>query len=326
MVNAKVLRDVFIEKLYERMFTDDSIFFISADFGAPVLDKLRSTFSDRFINVGIAEQNLVNVATGLALEGFKSYVYAIAPFLSMRAYEQIRTSISILSPIRDININLISVGAGLSYDVTGPTHHCLEDSCIMNVLPNFLVFSPSDPVLSERFVDYTLQHSGPKYIRMDGKAQPVLYKEQDDISFEQGLFELQKGTDICIVSTGYMTHLALKIAAMLSQENISVGVIDIFLLKPLNKKRLLKILSGYQHIVTMEEGFINKGGLDSVIESLCFENKLLVGMTKVGFEDKYVFDVGNREHLYKVNKLDQESIIKTIKADLNKCFSPQYSM
>lgn len=317
-MNMRVMRDAFIEKLYERMFTDRSIFFVSADFGAPALDKLRTDFADRFVNVGIAEQNLINIATGLALEGFTVYAYAIAPFISMRAYEQIRTSISILSQIRDININLIGVGAGLSYDVTGPTHHCLEDSCIMNVLPGFTVFSPSDSILSGEFVDYTLRCSGPKYIRMDGKAQPVLYTGEKDISFDNGFSELRKGSDVCIVSTGYMTHLALKTAELLAQDDIRAGVVDLYFLKPFNKKLLLKILSQHKHIVTMEEAFLNKGGLDSIIGNLCFSNRLFVGMTKFGFEDKYVFNVGNREHLYKLNNLDQESIIKTIKDGLDK--------
>ena len=313
---ARAMRDTFIERLYECMSSDDSIFFVSADFGAPALDKLRADFADRFINVGIAEQNLINVATGLALEGFKVYAYAIALFLTMRAYEQIRTSISVLSQIRDFNINLIGVGAGLSYDVTGPSHHCLEDSCIMNVLPGFTIFSPSDPVLSGKFVDYTLEHSGPKYIRLDGKPQPALYAHEKKISFDDGFCELRKGKDVCIVSTGYMTHLALRSAELLNNANISAGVVDQFILKPFNEQRLLKILSQYSHVVTMEEAFINKGGLDTIIEHLCFSNRLFIGMTKLGFGDKYVFDVGNRDHLYKVNNLGQQDIIITIRSDL----------
>ncbi len=314
-MSTKVMRDVFIKALYERMLTDDTIFFLSADFGAPALDKLRTKFSDRFVNVGIAEQNLINVATGLALEGFTVYVYAIAPFLSMRAYEQIRNS-AILAQIRGININLISVGAGLSYDVTGPTHHCLEDSCIMTVLPNFIVFSPSDPVLSEKFVDYSLKQSGPKYIRMDGKAQPELYTEGHIISFEDGFTELRKGTDACIISTGYMTHEAIKVAEKLSMDNIKAGVIDVYFLKPFNEKLLVRYLKKYKHIITMEEAFLNKGGLDTLIENACFSNRVFVGLTKLGFGDRYVFDVGNRANLYKVNKLDIDNMISKIKTDI----------
>ena len=322
-MKPRAMRDVFIEKLYKKMTTDDSIFFVTADFGAPTLDKIRADFPDRFINVGIAEQNLINVSVGLALEGFKVYTYAIALFLTLRAYEQIRTSISMYTQIRNLNINLIGVGIGLSYDVVGPTHHCLEDSCIMNVLPGFTIFTPSDAVMAGEFVDYTLEHSGPKYIRLDGKPQPDLYIPENIIPFDDGFCEVRKGLedslimkDVCIVSSGHMTHLALEIADRLGkQEVLSTGVIDQFFLKPFNEKKLIGILSQYKHIVTMEEAFINKGSLDSVIEHLCFSNKLFVGMTKFGFDDKYVFEVGDREHLYKVNNLDQDSIVQKIKLD-----------
>jgi transketolase len=305
-----VMRDAFIEQLYEEMKYDETIFFLTADFGAPALDKLRADFPNRFINVGIAEQNLINVAVGLALEGFKVYVYGIALFLSMRAYEQIRTSISVLTQVRNININLVGVGIGLSYDVVGPTHHCLEDSCIMNVLPGFTIFTPSDSILTEKFVKYSLVNSGPKYIRLDGKAQPLIYSQHNFMRFEDGFCELAKGVDVCIVSSGYMTHVALQVAKLLGESLISVGVIDHFFLKPFNSTKLLSILKRYPHIVTMDESFINKGGLDTVIEHLCFSNKLFVKFTKFGFEDKYVFDVGNRDHLHKVNGLDIESIVK----------------
>ena len=136
------MRDVFIEGIYNRMQEDRNLFFISADFGSPKLDRLREDFKDRFINVGIAEQNLINISTGLALEGFTVYAYAIAPFLTMRAYEQIRINLSLHAQLKEININLIGVGAGLSYDVSGPSHHCLEDLSIMRTLPNLIVFSP----------------------------------------------------------------------------------------------------------------------------------------------------------------------------------------
>lgn len=311
-MDSKVMRDVLIEQIYNRMLTNDSIFFISADFGSPALDKLREDFDDKFINVGIAEQNLINVATGMALEGFIVYAYAIAPFLTMRCYEQIR-NLSLLSQIREVNINLIGVGAGLSYDVTGPTHHCLEDTCIMRVLPNFVVFSPSDYITTERFVDYSLQVKKPKYIRLDGKAQPRIYADNQHISMEYGFFELKEGNEVGIVSTGYMTHKALKVAEKLAEDKISTGVVDVFLLKPLNENLLYKTLSKYRHIVTMEEAFVNKGSLDSIVADILRSNKSCVGLTKLGFGDKHVFEVGNREHLHKVNGLDEESIYKTVK-------------
>ena len=163
-MQIKAMRDVFLTSLYEKMKNDKTIFFVSADFGAPILDKIREDYPNRFINVGIAEQNLVNVATGLALEGFTVYAYAIAPFITMRCYEQIRVNVSVLSHVRPMNINFIGVGAGVSYAMSGPTHHCLEDLSIMNTLPNMEVFSPSDYMTAEAYVKRTLTINKPKYI------------------------------------------------------------------------------------------------------------------------------------------------------------------
>jgi len=311
-MDSKVIRDALIEQIYNKMLGNDNIFFVSADFGAPALDKLREKFSDRFINVGIAEQNLINVSAGLALEGFDVYAYAIAPFLTMRAYEQIRTNLSIMSQVRPVNVNLIGVGAGLSYDVTGPTHHCLEDACIMRVLPNFVVFSPADYVTAESFIDYSLSVKKPKYIRLDGKAQPRIYNDNSRISMDVGFVELKEGSEVGIVSTGYMTHKALRVAEALAAHGVNTGVLDVFMLKPVNEVLLNESLKKYSHIVTMEESFLNKGSLDTIIADILRDNNSDKELTRFGFADRYVFDVGNREHLHKLNGLDEETIVTSI--------------
>ncbi|MDP3791564.1 MAG: transketolase C-terminal domain-containing protein [Candidatus Omnitrophota bacterium] len=309
--NLKTMRDVFIEELSSRMESDKSIFFVCADFGSPKLDRLRSSFKDRFINVGIAEQDLVNISTGLALEGFTVYAYAIAPFLTMRPYEQIRINLSMQSQLKDVNVNLVGVGAGLSYDVSGPTHHCLEDISIMRVLPNIEIFSPSDWVLTERFVDYSIKVKKPKYLRFDGKPLPSIYKKAD---IESGFSELKKSTDLCLVSTGYMTHKALRVVEKLSQEDIDIGLIDIFMLKPLNEGPLFNALKNYRYVLTLEEGFINKAGLDSIILHLLNKNNSPIRLKNIGFNDSYVFDIGSRDYLHELNKLGENSIAKDVKA------------
>jgi len=308
------MRDVFIEGIYNRMHKNSTLFFISADFGSPKLDKLREEFKDRFINVGIAEQNLINISTGLALEGFTVYAYAIAPFLTMRAYEQIRVNISLHAQLREININLIGVGAGLSYDVSGPTHHCLEDITIMRTLPHFTVFSPSDWKLAEKFVDYSIKMKKPKYLRFDGKPLLQIYSHIEDSDFLNGFKELVKGEKICLVSTGIMTHKAIKVAHLLKDSPTKIGVIDIFMLKPLNEPLFLEVLNQYDWVITLEEAYINKGGLDSLVASVIGRKNSKVRLKRMGFEDAYVFDMGSREHLHQLNHLDEESIIKTIEA------------
>lgn len=312
-LEKKTMRDVFIEQIYKRMQKDANIFFLCADFGAPKLDILREDFKERFINVGIAEQNLINIATGLALEGYTVYAYAIAPFLTMRAYEQIRVNLSLHAQLKEININLVGVGAGLSYDVSGPTHHCIEDISIMRTLPNMEVFSPSDWVLAQKFVDHSIDVKKPKYIRFDGKPLVQIYENIDDVELEKGFIEIRKGEDVCMVSTGYMTHKALNVAETLLKENIISGVIDIFLIKPFNEDLLFETLKGYRYVVTLEEGFINKGGMDSLISRIIENKKSRILLKRMGFEDLYTFEIGNRDYLHKLNNIDEDSIIKNIK-------------
>lgn len=312
-LEKKTMRDVFIERIYERMKKDENIFFLCADFGSPKLDLIREDFKDRFINVGIAEQNLINIATGLALEGYTVYAYAIAPFLTMRAYEQIRVNLSLHAQLKEININLIGVGAGLSYDVSGPTHHCIEDISIMRTLPNIEVFSPSDWVLAQKFVDYSIKVKKPKYIRFDGKPLVQIYENIDDAELEKGFKEIRKGGYVCLVSTGYMTHKALKVADMLAKENIAVGVIDIFLIKPFKENLFFESIKQYRNLITIEEGFINKGGLDSLISGILENNQSKIVLKRMGFGDSYTFEIGSRDYLHKLNNLDEDTIIKNVK-------------
>ncbi|MBF0536620.1 MAG: transketolase [Nitrospirae bacterium] len=308
---SKTMRDAFIERLYDKMAQDDSIFFLAADFGSPALDRVRASFRDRFINVGIAEQNLINIATGLALEGCTVYAYAIAPFLTMRAYEQIRVNLSLFSELKQLNVNLIGVGAGLSYDVSGPTHHCVEDISIMRLLPNFHVLSPSDWKMAASLVDYTTAHKRPKYLRFDGKPAQPLYDNTDIIDMEKGFCELTTGERVCLVSTGFMTRRALK--ALEGLKDINPGLIDMFMLKPVRDDALFDVLKRYEAVITIEEGFINNGGLDSLVANIINARQADIRVRKLGFNDRYVFELGDRQHLHALNGLDEENIIREVR-------------
>lgn len=302
------MRDSFIGTLCDRMVTDDSIFFLAADLGAPALDRMRDEFPSRFINVGIAEQNLINVATGLALEGFAVYTYAIAPFITMRAYEQVRVNLAVSSQVRPVNVTMIGLGGGVSYVVSGPTHHCLEDLAIMRLLPNMSVYCPSDWVVAARLVDHTRSTAGPTYIRFDGKALPALYGDTASVDIEKGFATIAAGTDICLVSTGFMTHRALRVA----QERSGVAVIDLFSLKPCDEEALSGALAPYRHVISMEEGFINNGGLDSLVTKVVRDHNLGCRQYPVGFNDRYVFELGSRDHLHAINSMDESAVISLV--------------
>ena len=306
------MRDAFLGRLHAGMKTDDRLFLVSDDFGAPALDKIRTDHPDRYVNVGIAEQNAVNVTAGLALEGYVSYAYGIAGFMTMRCYEQIRTNLSMAAQVRPLNANIVGVGAGISYDLSGPSHHCLEDLTIMRLLPNLEIFSPSDWVLAGEVAAYSTRSNRPKYIRLDSKPLPQIYQTGSLPCLENGFHELARGKNVCLVATGYMTHVALRAAAQATE---ALGVVDLFAFPPLNTELLLKTLQSYRHVITLEEGFIHRGGLDMLVLDLVAPAGIRVH--SLGFDGRYLFEVGNRAQLHKLSGIDEAGILQTIKQILS---------
>ncbi len=306
--NKKTMRDTFIGEILKAMDAGENLFFLSADFGAPALDDVRARHPDRFINVGIAEQNLINVATGLGLEGYTVYAYAIAPFVTMRCYEQIRVNLAILSQLRPMNVNLVGVGAGLSYEVSGPTHHCLEDISIMRTLPNFEVISPSDYVTAGELFRYTTRTVGPKYLRFDAKPVAPIHSAVTPADLDRGFIEIAKGQGTCYISTGFMTHKAAEVVRELHAKQQNVGLIDMIKVKGFNEAQLVQALKGYQRVVSLEEGFIGKGGLDAALSTVIHQNDLPLKFKAMGLKDHYHFHIGSRDSLHARDGLDNASI------------------
>jgi transketolase len=306
------MRDAFLDTLFTFMQKDERIFFLTADFGAPSLDKIRENMPDRFLNVGIAEQNLINVSAGLSLEGYIVFAYAIAPFITMRCYEQIRINLAILSEVRTLNVNLIGVGAGYSYFASGPTHQCLEDLSVMRTLPNMQVYSPSDHVAASNLVGHCMKNTGPKYLRFDVQALTVLYGD-GTLDMEQGFHIHRKEGKLCLLATGYMVHTALAVADKLKLGAKQAGIIDMFSLSRFDEENLKKELASYTHVVTLEEGVHGRGGLDALILEFVIRNNLNVRLLTIGVEGGYRFDLGSREILHENVGIGVNSILKRIK-------------
>jgi len=296
-ITPKAMRDTFLLSVYELMLKDPDIFFVSADFGSPVLDKIRADCAERFVNVGIAEQNLINVSAGLALEGFKVFAYAIAPFITMRCFEQIRVNLALLSEVRPMNVNLVGVGAGYSYVVSGPTHQCYEDITLMRAMPNMHIMSPADQLIASKIPAKCLESNGPKYVRLDAQVLPVLYDDKE-VDLSKGFFTHQSGKQVCLLATGYMVHTALKVAKKLEESGKSVGIIDLLDLSRFNEESLAQILEGYKAIVTMEEGFSARGGLDALMFDFIARRHLNLRMLNVGVAGAYRFEIGERQTLH----------------------------
>jgi len=311
LVKPRAMRDALLTSLHHAMQTDSDLFFVTADFGSPVLDAIRADRPDRFINVGIAEQNLINISAGLALEGFTVFAYAIAPFITMRCFEQIRVNLALLSEVRELNVNLIGVGAGYSYVVSGPTHQCYEDLTLMRALPNMQVLSPSDHVAAAALASHCRARPGPKYVRLDAQVLPVLYDEAS-FTLDDGFRVHATGGPVCLIATGYMVHTTLKVAQRLSRAGIPVGVIDLFDITGFDEDKLADLLSGYRGVVTLEEGFAGRGGLDSMMFDWVARRGLPLRIRTVGVSGGYRFELGNREQLHEQVGIGADAVFATV--------------
>lgn len=310
-IQPMAMRDAFLKRICLEMEHDETIYFVTADFGSPVLDKIREQFPKRFVNVGIAEQNLINISSGLAIEGFKVFAYAIAPFITMRCYEQIRVNLALLSVVRPINVNLIGVGAGYSYVVSGPTHQCYEDLTLMRALPNVAVYSPADHITAASFFDLCIANNGPKYLRLDAQVLPVIY-ETTTPDVVRGFNWLRYGKDICLIATGYMVHNALKVADCLISFGLSVGVIDLANISSFASDELKKELVPYTKLVTLEEGFRGRGGLDSMMFEWIARQQMPHKILNIGVNPAYQFELGTRNQLHEQVGIGVESVTQQV--------------
>lgn len=301
------MRDALLSRIWQAMSEDDAIFFTCADFGSPVLDKIRADFPDRFVNVGVAEQNLINVSAGLALEGYKVFAYAIAPFITMRCYEQVRVSLALLSEVRPMNINLIGVGAGYSYVVSGPTHQCYEDITLMRALPNFRVLSPSDHETAGKLFDICIENNGPKYLRLDAQVLPLV-GSQSETPLEDGFRTLRKGSRICMISTGYMTQVGIKVAELFRAAGHELTHIDLFDITHFDSDKIEAILRSHDGLVTMEEGFKGRGGVDSLFFDFVNSRAIPIRHLNIGVTGSYNFELGTRADLHENVGIGEEAV------------------
>lgn len=298
------MRDAFWNKLYDIAKEDRDVVVVAADMGAPALDRFRKDLPGQFINVGIAEQNAITVAAGLAMGGKKPFAYAIAPFITLRCYEQIKVNLAGMN----LPVTVVGVGAGFSYEDSGPTHHTVEDLSIMRILPNMAVNNISDSIMAAAFAESSCKMKSPNYVRLDRQVLPNIHKPGAD--FSAGLASLRAGKDLVIVATGNMTHHALQVADNLKAHSVDCGVIDLYTL-PINEELLLREVAGVKRIVTLEEHTL-PGGMGSAVCEVLMDNQALIPVERIGldFKTSYCYKYGGRKNLHVCYGLDVDNLTK----------------
>lgn len=275
------------------------------------LERFRHQFPEKIYNVGIAEQNLLGVAAGLASEGIKIFAATYASFASTRALDQVRISMGYMK----IPVKLVGLTAGLSAGILGATHMALEDIAIMRAIPNITILSPADCMETIKCMEAALEYPHPVYIRLTGaKRMPMVY--QEDYQYEIGKAVLLKeGRDICILATGSMVYSAMKIGEKLEQSNISASVYNVHTIKPLDQM-LIEELKKFSMIVTMEEHSVT-GGLGGAIAEVLTGWSSNLRLLHIGVEDYYP-RAGTYNHLLDEVGLSEDKMLDKVVDFYNK--------
>lgn len=299
------MRNVFVKKLIKYVKKNKNVYFLSADLGFNSFEILKDELKERFINVGVAENNMVGIAAGLALQKKDVYIYSIVPFIIFRSFEQIRNNIC----HNNLNVKIIGGGGGFSYGDQGISHNTSEDLSITRVLPNLKVFTPSTKDEVEYAFDYCCKNKGPSYFRL-GKVPEFNFKISANLKIGNGI-TISKGKDILILSCGNILEEVHYACSSLKNKNINCELISFPCIKPINENFILKKINKINKIVVIEENSII-GGFGSSIMDILSKNFIAKKILHIGLSDKPHMEIGTQNYLRKINELDRVNIFKKI--------------
>lgn len=273
------------------------------------LEQFASAYPDRMFNVGIAEENAVGMAAGLADQGYIPFVTTFANFAALRANEFVRHFMSYMR----CNVKLVGFGSGFSMELFGNTHYGLEDVAVLRSMPNLTIFSPADGMEVAKTVDYASRNEGPMYIRLSGKMNnPIVHKQ--DFEFVPGkTIQLQEGGDAVIFATGTMVNTALKGAKLLEEEGIQVSVYDVHTIKPFDHEAVFRE-KDKPLIVTLEE-HCSVGGLGSAVAEVLAGQTQHGKLIRLGTGGRYE-SAGTFEYMLQVHGLTPEGVFSTIEKEI----------
>ena len=258
------MRSAFISTVVDLAAERRDLWVVAGDLGYSVLEAFASRHPERYLNAGVAEQNMTGVAAGLALAGKTAITYSIANFPVFRCLEQVRNDIC----YHNLDVKIVAVGGGLAYGSAGYSHHAVEDLAVMRSLPNMLVFAPADPVETRLVTRAALAHRGPCYIRLGKAGEPVLHESEPRFEIGKGIVVRDAGL-AALISTGGMLGTCLKASDELGRRGHGARVISMPTVHPVDRELLRELAGSTRAIVTVEEHGI--GGLGSAVAEVLAE-------------------------------------------------------
>jgi transketolase len=306
------MRKTSLDMVFELAQRDPRVVFVGSDLGVGTLKEMKAALPDRFFMEGVAEQNIIGMAAGLAMDGYIPYVNTIATFLTRRCYEQVAVDLC----LQNLPVRLIGNGGGLVYAPLGSTHLAIEDCAILSSLPNMTVIAPSDAEEMKHVIPATLDLPGPCYIRLGKGGDPVIHQPERKFTLGKAVSYRLPGRYL-IVSTGVMTARAIGAADILTKQGIDCGVMHLHTLKPLDESALLTTARRVDAVITVEEHVL-RGGLGSCLAEL-FADRLpgiAPALLRLGIPDKFPDKYGSQDDLLKVFGLLPEQIAGRVAAFL----------
>lgn len=305
------MRTAFINTLTELAEKDESIYLLTGDLGFSVFEDFAKRFPKRFVNCGVAEQNMMGVAAGLALSGKKVYVYSIVPFVTLRCLEQIKNDVC----YQNLDVKIIGMGGGLTYGSLGATHHAIEDIAVLRALPNMTVLCPADPAETEELLLKSYQTKNPTYIRLAKSKEKSLYNTKPKLEIGKPSV-LKEGRDGALISTGIQVVLCMEVVEKLKEAGLNFKLISLHTLKPINRESLLKEIIEIKKIFVLEEHSII-GGLGSIVAEILAESDWQGDFRITAIPDEYSAETGSAEYFRNKYQLGREETVGRILSEYN---------
>ncbi|MCK5092860.1 MAG: transketolase [Gammaproteobacteria bacterium] len=301
------MRDSFLKSLTKLAEGDSNVMLLTADLGFGVFEDFAESFPGQYINVGVAEQNMTGIATGLALEGKTVFTYSIGNFPTLRCLEQIRND----ACYHDVNVNIVSTGGGFSYGALGMSHHTTEDLSIMRSLPAITIIAPCDIWEAEHATTQLAKNPGVGYLRIDKTTADSSAVEGEEYLIGKAR-RVREGSDVSLICTGGIIKEALLASELLKDQGINCRVISMHTIKPLDYNEIEACVNETGGIITIEENTI-LGGLGGAVAEYCLESGFVPKVFKrIGLNDIYSSIVGTQEYLRNKYNMDADAIVRTV--------------
>ncbi len=305
------MRNTFSEALYQEATGNPDVYIVVADISpAGSMSKFSTQYPGRFINVGVAEQSMIGICAGLALKGCQPFAYTIATFSLYRPFEMVRDDLC----YQNLPVTVVGMGAGVIYSTLGGTHHTMEDIAVAGAVPNMQIVAPCDPAECTEATRWcTRQKNGPVYLRIGKAGEPDLTKGAEPWVFGK-LRYLRRGTDVCILTYGVITKMAMALADRLAAQGKSVSVVSAHTVKPLDREGIIAALKGHKHVIVIEE-HVPQGGLAPQTKQIAWDIRAECRLDTFTLQDRFIHNYGSHDDLLAAHGLSVAKIAQRIGLD-----------